>query len=771
MTKDLMPNWLAVLMLGLAGNVAVAVSDTVDRSARPTSEQVDYLDMELQMFVCLDPCTWQNREYDNHSTPLSAVNPTKLDTNQWCRAAKFFGARQILFVAKHTGGFCWWYTETSPYGIKNTPWKNGKGDVLAELSESCRKHGLKLGIYVYPGDDQWGAGIGSGGRTADPAKQEAYNKVFRQQLTEVLSRYGEISEVWFDGSCVIQVGDILRKHAPRAMVFQGPHTTLRWVGNESGIAPYPAWQTVKRADAASGIATATHSDPDGGAWLPMECDTTLLDHKWFWGQNTDAMLKGLDQLMDIYYQSVGRGCVLLLNSTPDTTGLIPELHMKRYEEFGREISRRFGNPLAETRGEGDAVELDLGRPTAINHAITMEDIREGQRVRAYRLEGFAGGKWKTLVANGLSIGHKRIDLFPQMEVSRVRLLVAKSVGKPLIRRLAVFCAEGVIATQPLVDMYCPFDEGRGKTTRVIPQGVGKIIGARWGQGKHGQALDFQTKGDLVSLGQIDLGGSDFTIAAWVFPRTNRSGQDRILSKERIGVAGNQFRLYFHAGNRLGFAMTGLGGGLSYPFVSAPGSVPFHRWTHIGVARRGSDFRLYVDGKEAGRAASDGVLAHSNRLDLRVGGCYAAQGNAGDYGFDGLIDDLRIYSRALLPLEIADPDSLPEPGWLIAARWPVDAFNTTWTDRDMDVTPGVVKPGQYEVRFQPASGRDTLEIQSVELLIAGRMVPNRIQRLSGRHAFSVYRMEQTTADSPTALRVIGRITDENPCPGEILIRPK
>ena len=139
-----------------------------------------------------------------------------------------------------------------------------------------------------------------------------------------------------------------------------------------------------------------HSDPDGGVWLPMECDTTLLDHKWFWGHNTDSMLKGLDQLMDIYYRSVGHGCVLLLNSTPDTTGLIPELHVKRYEEFGREIGRRFGKPLAETRGEGDAVELDLGRPTAINHAITMEDIREGQRVRAYRLEGFSGGKWENL---------------------------------------------------------------------------------------------------------------------------------------------------------------------------------------------------------------------------------------------------------------------------------------------------------------------------------------------------------------------------------------
>ena len=411
--------------------------------AKPTPGQVEYLGMEMQMFVCLDPCTWQNREYDNHSTPLSAINPVKLDTDQWCQVAQSFGAKQILFVAKHTGGFCWWQTETSKYSIKNTPWKNGKGDVLAELSASCRKHGLKLAVYVYPGDDQWGAGIGSGGRTSDPAKQDAYNKVFRQQMTEVLSRYGEISEVWFDGSCVIEVGDILKQYAPKAMVFQGPYTTLRWVGNEAGYAPYPTWQTVKRVDAATGIATAAHGDPDGDVWLPLECDTTMLDHKWFWGVNTDPMLKSLDHLMDIYYKSVGRGCVLLLNSTPDTSGLIPAAHIQRYKEFGREITRRFGRSLGEAKGQGRIVELDLGQPTAINHTITMEDIGQGQRVRAYRIEGLTDGGWQVLVPNGLSIGHKRIDAFSRTVVSRVRIVVTESADRPVIRRLAAFDVESV----------------------------------------------------------------------------------------------------------------------------------------------------------------------------------------------------------------------------------------------------------------------------------------------------------------------------------------
>ena len=381
------------------------------RLARPTPGQVDYLGMELQMFVCLD----LHLAEPGVRQPLYAPvvdQPGQAGHGPVVPGGPVLRREANLVRGQAHGGILLVADRDQQLRHQEHAVEERQGDVLAELSASCAKHGLKLAVYVYPGDDQWGAGSGSGGRTSDPAKQEAYNKVFRQQLTEVLSRYGEISEVWFDGSCVIEVGDILKQHAPRAMVFQGPHTTLRWVGNEAGYAPYPAWQTVKRADAATGIATAAHSDPDGDVWLPMECDTTLLDHKWFWGQNTDHMLKSLDQLMDIYYKSVGRGCVLLLNSTPDTSGLIPAAHVQRYKEFGDEITRRFGKSLGEAHGQGEIVELDLGQPQAINHVITMEDIREGQRVRAYRLEGFTAGNWQVLVSNGSSVGHKRIDVFP-----------------------------------------------------------------------------------------------------------------------------------------------------------------------------------------------------------------------------------------------------------------------------------------------------------------------------------------------------------------------
>ena len=171
------------------------------------------------------------------------------------------GAKYIVFVAKHIGGFCMWQTETTTYGIRNTPWRDGKGDVVADLSESCRKRGLKLGVYLSPRDDKFGAG--TGGRCKTPELQTAYNALYRRQLTELLSRYGEMVEIWFDGSLVTPVGDILKERAPHAVIFQGPFATIRWVGNEDGFAPYPVWNAVSKSDAETGIATAMHGDPHG----------------------------------------------------------------------------------------------------------------------------------------------------------------------------------------------------------------------------------------------------------------------------------------------------------------------------------------------------------------------------------------------------------------------------------------------------------------------------------------------------------------------------
>ncbi len=424
----------SVWAVTVAGALAASKESRPTALATPTPEQAAWHDMELEMFLCLDVCTWQDREYDNHSTPLEKINPVRLDTDQWVRVAESMGARQIIFVAKHCGGFCWWQTDTTDYGVKDTPWRGGKGDVVADLAASCRKRGIKLGIYVSPQDGKFGAGLG--GRCKTAAAQGRYDRVYRRQLTEVLSRYGEMSEVWFDGSCVIEVGDILAKHAPKAMVFQGPHATIRWVGNEDGIAPYPAWNAVSAPEARAGVGTARHGDPNGTVWLPNECDARIRS-TWFWNTKNAHTLKSVEQLMDMYYRSVGHGCVLLLNQTPDTTGLIPEADAKRGAEFGAEIRRRFGKPLAETAGKGEAVELDLGGPTWIDHVVTMEDITQGERVREYVIEGQVRDHWQAL-CRGTAIGHKKIDRFPSVGVSKVRLRCIRVAAAPIIRKLAVY---------------------------------------------------------------------------------------------------------------------------------------------------------------------------------------------------------------------------------------------------------------------------------------------------------------------------------------------
>jgi alpha-L-fucosidase len=341
------------------------------------------------------------------------------------------------------------------------------------LSASCRKYGLDLGIYVYPGDEKWGAGIGSGGKTADPSKQEAYNQVFRQQLTEVLSLYGPIREVWFDGSCIIDVSDIIKKYASDAVVLQGPQATIRWVGNESGVAPYPNWYTVKSADLKTGVSTALHSDPGGDAYAPVEIDLPLLangGHKWFWAPGTDKLILTPQQLIDVYYRSVGRGAVMLLNSTPDTTGLIPESHVKAYKGLGEEITRRFGKPIKTISGKGNELILDFGKATLVNHAIIQEDLASGQRIRKYVLEGFENGKWVPL-SEGSSVGQKRIDPFRNKTVFKIRIRVTESAGEPVIKSFSAF---NVVIQNPVKGI-----PDASKNTVTIDSWTAESFGDEW----------------------------------------------------------------------------------------------------------------------------------------------------------------------------------------------------------------------------------------------------------------------------------------------------
>jgi len=323
---------------------------------------------------------------------------------------------------------------------------------------------VKLGIYMCSADGYYGAADGGvvGERLdsamklrkvkldATPLAQLEYTKVYRQELTEVLSRYGDMCEIWFDGGVLLPVADIIEKYAPNAMVLNAPldqsiANPIRWCGNEQGWATSPLWngRSSFKSPKEEPTSPELHGDPEGQPWEPTEVDTTLrfgppgYPPKWAWEPDQENIVRTVDELMEVYYNTVGRGAVLLMNQTPDPSGRIPEGDVRRTAEFGAEIRRRFGQSLAETRGEGATVELKLGKPTRIDHVITMEDIAQGQSVAEYVLEGAVGREWVT-IASGSTIGYKKIDRFEPVMVSAVRLRVTQSVTIPQIRKMAVY---------------------------------------------------------------------------------------------------------------------------------------------------------------------------------------------------------------------------------------------------------------------------------------------------------------------------------------------
>ena len=291
-------------------NSQTAAADQV-ALAKPTPQQAAWQDLEIGMFIHFGLETWQDKESDDETSMenLALFDPSNLDIEQWIDVTESFGAKYIILVAKHVGGFCLWQTESTEYSIKNSPYMDGKGDIVNELSSACRRRGMKIGIYIYPGSIFHGAGIG--------------------------------------------------------------------------------------------VATGRHGDPDGEVWLPNEVDTVIRDHYWFWNTHSEKDLKSLDHLMDIYYNSVGHGSVLLINIAPDRSGRIPAVDAKRAVEFGAEVKRRFGQSIAEISGVGKTVELSLDRPQTIDHVITMEEILHGERVHQYVIGGFVNWRFLILISPGM----------------------------------------------------------------------------------------------------------------------------------------------------------------------------------------------------------------------------------------------------------------------------------------------------------------------------------------------------------------------------------
>jgi len=423
---------LTVLAL-VVGMASLAVAE--EKLPLPSRAQAEWLDAGIGVFVHWAPNVYQGTEGDNLSTPRSEINPDHFDAAKIVQAAKTAGAGYLIFVAKHIGGYCAWQTATTDYSLKTSPWEQGKGDMVGDLAKACRKQGLRFGVYLSPRSDVHHVDVG--GHAANAEQQTAYNEIYRRQLTEILTGYGPMFEMWFDGGNIVPVNDLIQKLDPDIITFQGRRAnSTRWVGTEHGFAPYPCWNTINWKEGDSPKEGA--GSPTGNIWCPAECDVSILRPAWFWRKGSDARILSLDALVEIYYMSVGRGVNLLLNITPDGHGEIPEAQVRRLKEFGDEIQARFAKPLAVTKGKGATLDLKFGSAQSIDHVQLREDIRKGERVREFKVEGLgADGQWKTLVS-GTQIGERQIFPIPAFAATKLRLTVEQSIGEPVIREFSAF---------------------------------------------------------------------------------------------------------------------------------------------------------------------------------------------------------------------------------------------------------------------------------------------------------------------------------------------
>jgi alpha-L-fucosidase len=405
--------------------------------AVPTEAQIAWQNLDLGVFCHFGINTFCDQEWGEGKDSPELFDPKELDAGQWVKLAKEAGFKYFILTAKHHDGFCLWPTMTTDYSVKSSPWRNGKGDVVRECAEACQKEGMHFGIYLSPWDRH------------EPCYSDidAYDDFYCQQLTELMTQYGPLIEVWFDGAGSEgrvynweRIIRIVKQYQPNAMIFNMGQPTIRWVGNEEGVAPYPCWNT----ESASKISMFSNEKvdwlPGTPEWLPAECDVPIRKNHWFWHPNAEGRLLSLDELMHIYYHSVGHGANLLLNVSPDNRGLIPEADSNRLLAFGNEINRRFSNPLGRTSGNGNEIVLTLEKEMSIDHIILMEDIRFGERVRKFELEAIVDDKWIS-IALDTAIGHRYILQISKVKTRMLKLNVKESVERPILKEFSCFYVE------------------------------------------------------------------------------------------------------------------------------------------------------------------------------------------------------------------------------------------------------------------------------------------------------------------------------------------
>ncbi|MCP5517111.1 MAG: alpha-L-fucosidase [Verrucomicrobiales bacterium] len=437
-TRWLLP--LAVVVSTFAGEPAALPV--------PNAQQLAWQRHEFIAFAHFGINTFTDREWGEGTEDPRLFNPTDFDALQWAAVLQEAGIKLLILTAKHHDGFCLWPSKLTEHCVRNSPWRDGKGDVVREVVDALREKRIQVGLYLSPWDRN------------QPTYGDSprYNEFFRNQLRELLTNYGAVDEVWFDGACgegpngKQQVYDwpacyaTVRELQPRALIaICGPD--IRWVGNESGVARENESSVVER---------------DGGlAWHPAECDVSIRPG-WFYHASQDAQVKSLATLADIYFKSVGRNSVLLLNIPPDRRGRIADPDVARLKEFGAFIRGLYATDFARTAtvkassqhgpaagarqltdgrldtawtpAEGQttgSVEFDLGQARTFNVARIQEVIALGERVRAYHVDAWDGDEWRR-ITDGKVIGQKQLCRFPETTTQRVRLVIDDAAAAPAI---------------------------------------------------------------------------------------------------------------------------------------------------------------------------------------------------------------------------------------------------------------------------------------------------------------------------------------------------
>ena len=441
--------YLLYAMLVCLGSSSIASAQNFT-DIKPAPQQVAWQDLEIGIIFHFGTNTFLDREWGDGTADPKVFNPSNVDTDQWMKAVRAGGAKYVVLVAKHHDGFSLWPSAQTDYGVKSSPWMNGKGDLVRMASDSARANGLKFGVYLSPWDRHEP-------KYKDP---KAYDEYYLKQLDELAINYGDLTEFWLDGAGSTgrkydfeSIIDELRTYQPNTMVFADvalfQYADLRWVGTESGTIAYENWNAIDRAGYLR--------------WRPVEADTPLRKLHWFWHPNDESSLKSVKELVDIYDNTVGHGGQLMLGVAPDRTGRVPDADVQRLKEFGEAIQQLYGHNLvaenhaiagsSEAHGALDndpdtfwsapvgshhaTVEVTFPKPVTFDRALAMEWLNDGQHVQQYAIEVYENGTWKRIVA-AQAIGHKKIDIFPPVTAQRVRLNLLSTSSEAHIREFQLF---------------------------------------------------------------------------------------------------------------------------------------------------------------------------------------------------------------------------------------------------------------------------------------------------------------------------------------------